>query len=95
MSMHEPSIPSYYVVGRDADVSEALHFMSCTPIYCCLVTDQLDFQLAQQYCEEVILTMDPHTVAQYVNEHTGRCSIIISQGDTIETYYAKEELQGP
>jgi hypothetical protein len=89
--MHEPVVPAYYVVSRDADLSENMHFLSFTPILCCLITDQLDFTLAKQYCDEVILTQSPHTIARHINEQTGRCLIIIS--DHQETIYANKEIE--
>ena len=92
MSMSELQLPSYYIIDRMADVSEMLHFLSVTPVYCVLITSMTDFDLARQYNEEVIMTDQPHVLADQINRETGRCPIILS--DKTETYYANSDRQG-
>jgi hypothetical protein len=97
--MHEPSIPTYYVIDRNADVSEMLHFLSFTPAYCVLITKQSDYTLALQYCEDVLIAgseQQARELAEHINKDTDWCPIIIS--DKTETIYAnkiKEEAQEP
>ncbi len=90
--MEDISVPAFYVVDRNSDISSILSFVHITPPYCTIICDMTDLDLANELGYEIVRvnTMsEAKLTAELINKETNRCPIIID--NKYETIYAKEE----
>lgn len=98
MEERDIKAPLLYVMGRDIDAEAAHYVFTTTPCIYGVVTSSTDFQVAQQYVQEVLKAEDESAcqeMALHVARATGLPVLTIGEGKGIKAVYSsgdEEEL---